>query len=81
MSLRSLANVLLVVTVALFGLAAAADAIDAIGERGRALAALTGLGLLVGAQGIRAYLDRSPRPLFVLALVVGLLLFLVFSEA
>jgi hypothetical protein len=78
-SLRTLANVFLVVTVALFGLAAAADAIDAIGERGRTVAALAGLGLLVAAQGIRAYLDRSARPLLVLALVVGLLAFLLFS--
>jgi uncharacterized membrane protein (UPF0136 family) len=79
-SLRRLANVLLVVTVGLFGVAAAADAIDAIGDRGRAAAALAGLALLVGAQGIRSYLDRSPRPLLVLALVTGLLAFLLFSE-
>lgn len=80
MTLRTVANALLVVTVGLFALAAGADAIDAIGGRGRTAAALCGLGLLVVAQGVRAYLDRSPRPLLVLALVVGLLAFLLLSE-
>jgi hypothetical protein len=78
-SRRTLANVLLVATVGLFGLAAAADAIDAIGERGRTAAALAGLGLLLLAQGIRAYTDRSARPLVVLLLVGGLLAVLLFS--
>ena len=76
MNLRTVGSVLLGAAVVILVVSAVADAGGWIGEGGRNAVAATGLALLVVAQAIRAYLDRSPRPLLVLAVVVGLLAFL-----
>jgi hypothetical protein len=78
---RTAANVLLAAGIALALVAVAADAADALSDALRAAVGLGGLALLTAAQAIRAYLDRSPRPLLVLALVVGLLAFLVLTRS
>jgi hypothetical protein len=78
---RTAANVLLAGGIALALAAVALDAADVLADAVRATAGVVGLALLTASQAIRAYLDRSPRPLLVLALVVALLVFLLLSES
>ncbi|MBD0329406.1 MAG: hypothetical protein ICV64_04810 [Thermoleophilia bacterium] len=81
MNLRTVGNVLLAGAALALVVALVADAAGALSDGVRAGVAIAGLGLLGAAQAVRAYLDRSPRPLVVLALVLGLLLFLLLREA
>ena len=80
MSLRTLANVLLAAAFALLAVAAGADTAGSLGSGARNAVAAVGLALLVVSQAVRAYLDRTPRPLLVLAIVVGLLAFLLLDR-
>jgi urea transporter len=77
--MRLVANIALGVALGILLVSLVADAIGAIDEGARDGFAIAGLALLAVAQALRAYLDRSPRPLIVLGFVVVLLVVLLFD--
>lgn len=75
MTWRTLTGVLLGAAIAILAVALVGQATDALGERAVDALAVAGLGLLAVGQGLRAWIDRRPRSLLVLLLVLALVVF------